>query len=140
MTAADAAHGRRDSVGSILEVVWQHHTFPRPCVENRTDGAAERSIFPPRLHLQAAPAAIKEDRAFQTWPLAIPRFCQVVPSNEQIVRPLYPKHLHPDQYWRDHDRVYAVYTNAVHALQPGQCVALFIYEARIRANLRDRPA
>jgi hypothetical protein len=64
----------------------------------------------------------------------------MVPGNEQIVGPLYPKHFHPDQYWRDHDRVHAVYTNAVHALKPGQRVALFIYEARIRANLRDRPA
>jgi hypothetical protein len=27
MTAAEAAHGRRDSSGSLLEVVWQHHTF-----------------------------------------------------------------------------------------------------------------
>jgi len=42
MTAAETAHGRRDSSGSILEVVWQHHTFPRPSVENRTDGAVER--------------------------------------------------------------------------------------------------
>jgi hypothetical protein len=64
----------------------------------------------------------------------------LVPGNEQIVRPLYPEHLHSDQHWRDHDRVHAVYTNAVHALQPGQCAALFICEARIRANLRDRPA
>jgi hypothetical protein len=63
-----------------------------------------------------------------------------MPRDEQIVGPLYPKHLHPDQYRRDHDRVHAVYTNAVHALQPGQGVALFIYETRIRANLRDRPA
>jgi hypothetical protein len=64
----------------------------------------------------------------------------LVPSNEQIVGPLYPKHLHPDQYRRNDDRVHAVYTNAVHALKPGQCVALFVYEARIRANLRDRSA
>jgi hypothetical protein len=63
-----------------------------------------------------------------------------MPGNEQIVSPLYPKHLHPDQYWRHHDRVHAVYANAVDALQPGQCVALFIDEARVRANLRDRPA
>jgi hypothetical protein len=63
-----------------------------------------------------------------------------VPGNEQIVRPLYPKHLHPDQYRRDDDRVHAVYANAVHALKPGQSVALFVYEARIRAHLRDRPA
>src|SRR5208282_2968311 len=119
---------------------WQHHTFPCPGVENRTDGAAERGVLSPQLHLQAAPSAIKEDRAFEPWPLAIPRFCQLVPGNEQIVGPLYPKHLHPDQYWRDHDRVHTVYTNAVHALQPGQCVALFIYEARIRANICDRPA
>src|SRR5208337_699364 len=129
MTAAETAHGRRDSSGSILEVVWQHHTFPRPSVENRTDSTAERDVLPPQLHLQAAPAAIKDNRAFQPWPLAIARFCQLVPGNEQIVRPLYPKHLHPDQYGRDHDRVHAIYANAVHALQPGQCVALFIYEA-----------
>src|SRR5208282_4357227 len=125
---------------SILEVVWQHNTFPRPSVENRTDGAAERHVLPPKLHLQTASAAIKENRAFEPRPLVIPRFCQLVPGNEQIVGPLYPKHLNPDQYRRDHDRVHAVYTNAVHALQPGQCVALFIYEARIRANLRDRTA
>jgi hypothetical protein len=40
-------------------------------------------------------------------------------SYEEIVGPLYPKHLHPDQYWRDHDRVHAVYANTVHALKPG---------------------
>ena len=140
MTAAETAHGRRGSSGSILEVVWQHHTFPRPSVENRTDGAPERGVLSPKLHLQAASSAIKEDRALEPWPLLIPRFCQLVPGNEQIISPLYPKHLHPDQYWRDHDRVHAIYANAVHALQPGQCVALFIYKARVRANLRDRPA
>ena len=45
MTAAETAHGRRGSSGSILEVVWQHHTLPRPCVEHRTDGAAERGVL-----------------------------------------------------------------------------------------------
>jgi hypothetical protein len=64
----------------------------------------------------------------------------MVPGYEQIVRPLYPKHLRSDQYGRDHDRVHAIYTDAVNTLQPGQCVALFIYEARVRANLRDSPA
>jgi hypothetical protein len=62
----------------------------------------------------------------------------LVAGNEQIVRPLYPKHLHPDQYRCDDNRVHAVYANAVHALKPGQCVALFVYEARIRANLGNR--
>jgi hypothetical protein len=64
----------------------------------------------------------------------------VVTGNEQIVRPLYPKHLHPDQYGRDHDRVHTVYTYAVHALKPVQCAALFTDVARIRAHLRHRPA
>jgi len=64
----------------------------------------------------------------------------LVPGNEQIVGPLYPKHLHPNQYWRDHNRVHAAYTNAVHALKPGQRVALFIYEAGIRAHFRNCPA
>jgi hypothetical protein len=64
----------------------------------------------------------------------------LVPGNEQIVGPRYPKHLHPDQYWRDHYRVHAVYANAIHALKPGQRVALFTYEARVLANLRDCPA
>jgi hypothetical protein len=63
-----------------------------------------------------------------------------MPGNEQIVRPLDPKHLHSDQYGRDNDRVHTIYANAVHALQPGQCVAFFIHEARVRANLRDGPA
>ena len=72
MTAAETAHGRRGSSGSILEVVWQHHTFPRSGVENRTDGAAERGVLSPQLHLQAAPSAIKEDRAFEPRPLAYP--------------------------------------------------------------------
>src|SRR5208282_3478888 len=140
MTATDAAHGRCYSRGRILEVVWHGNTFPRSRVENRTDSTAERGVLAPQLHLQAASAAIKEDRAFEPWPLAIARFCQLVPGNEQIVRPLYPEHFHPDQYWCDHDRVYAVYTNAVHGLKPGQRVALFIHEARIRAHLRDRAA
>src|SRR5271165_3950370 len=48
MTAAETAHGRRGSSGSILEVVWQHHTFPRPSVENRTHGAAERGVLSPQ--------------------------------------------------------------------------------------------
>jgi hypothetical protein len=61
-------------------------------------------------------------------------------SYEEIVGPLYPKHLHPDQYWRDHDRVHAVDTNAVHALKPGQSASMFIDEARTRAHIRDRPA
>src|SRR5271163_2567443 len=47
MTAAETAHGRRDSSGRILEVVWQHHTFSGPSVENRTDGAAERGVLSP---------------------------------------------------------------------------------------------
>jgi hypothetical protein len=64
----------------------------------------------------------------------------MVPGYEQIVRPLYPKHLHSDQYGRDHDRVHAIYTNAVHALKPGQCITLFIHEARVYAHFRDSPA
>jgi hypothetical protein len=64
----------------------------------------------------------------------------MVPGNEQIVRPLDPKHLQSDQYGRDHDRVHTVYTNAVHALQPRQCVTLFIHVARVRAYLGDRAA
>src|SRR5580658_6838747 len=140
MPATDAADGGRDSVSSILEIVWQHHMFSRPRIENRTDGAAECNVLSPRLHLQTAPAPIKEDRAFQAWPLAIPRLCQTVPGNEQIVGPLDPKHLHPDQHRRDDDRMHAVYPNAVHTLKPGQCIALFVYEARIRADLRDRSA
>src|SRR5208282_5739522 len=83
MTAAETAHGRRDSSGSILELVWQHHTFPRPSVEHRRDGAAERGVLSPKLHLQTSPAAIKEDRAFEPRPLVIPRFWQLVPGNEQ---------------------------------------------------------
>jgi hypothetical protein len=63
-----------------------------------------------------------------------------MPRDEQIVGPLYPKHLYSDQCWRYHDRVHAVYTNAVNALKPGQCIALFIYEAGIRAHFRDCPA
>ena len=39
-------------------------------------------------------------------------------------------HLQSDQYGRDHDRVHTVYANAVHALQPRQCVTLFIRVAR----------
>src|ERR1039458_3715604 len=42
MTAAETAHGRRGSSGSILEVVWQHHTFPRPSVENQIGRASCR--------------------------------------------------------------------------------------------------
>jgi hypothetical protein len=64
----------------------------------------------------------------------------MVPRNEQIVRPLDPKHLQSNQYGRDHDRVHTVYANAVHALQPGQCVTLFINVARVRAYLGDRAA
>jgi hypothetical protein len=62
----------------------------------------------------------------------------LVAGNEQIVRPFYPKHLHPDQYRCDDDRVHAVCADAVHALKPRQDVALFVYEARIRANLGNR--
>jgi hypothetical protein len=63
-----------------------------------------------------------------------------MPRDEQIVGPLDPKHLQSDQYGRDHDRVHAVYANTVHALQPGQCLTLFIHVARVRAYLRDRAA
>src|SRR6202451_4651608 len=72
MTAAEAAHGRCDSGGSILEVVWQHHTFPRPSVENRTHGAAEREVLSPQLHFQPPPPAIKEAWAFTRGPLGFP--------------------------------------------------------------------
>src|SRR5208282_2401780 len=81
MTAAHAAHGRCHSRGRILEVVWQGNTFPRSRVENRTDSAAERGVLAPQLHLKAAPAAIKEDRAFEPCSLALPRLRQFVPSN-----------------------------------------------------------
>jgi hypothetical protein len=64
----------------------------------------------------------------------------MVLGNEQIVRPLNPKHLQSDQYGGDHDRVHPVYSNTVHALQPGQCVTLFIHVARVRAYLCDRAA
>jgi hypothetical protein len=48
--------------------------------------------------------------------------------------------LYPNQYRRDDHRVHTVYTDAVDALKPGQCVALFTDEARIRAHFRYRPA
>ena len=64
MPATDTADGRRDSVSSILESGWQHHMFPRPRIENRTDGTAESNILSPQLHVQTAPAPIKYDRAF----------------------------------------------------------------------------
>jgi hypothetical protein len=64
----------------------------------------------------------------------------MVPGNEQIIRPLNPKHLHSDQYGRDHDRVHTIYANAVHTLQPGQCVTPFIHEARVRADFRHGPS
>src|SRR5208282_1272302 len=81
MTATDAAHGSCYSRGRILEVVWQGNTFPRSRVENRTDSTAEGGVLAPQLHLQAAPAAVKEDRAFEPCSLALPRLRQFVPSN-----------------------------------------------------------
>jgi hypothetical protein len=64
----------------------------------------------------------------------------MVPRNEQIIRPLNPKHLHSDQHGRDRDRVHTIDTNAVHTLQPRQCVTLFIREARVSADFRHGPA
>ena len=62
VTAAEAAHGRCDSGGSIQEVVWQHHTFPSPGVENGRHSSAERHIVSPELHFQASSSAIEKDR------------------------------------------------------------------------------
>jgi hypothetical protein len=124
----------------VSELLRQRRIFARPRVENRTDGSPEGTVVSPKLHFKATPAAIKEDRAFQPRPLPVLQLRQAVPGNEQIVRPLYSKHLHSDQYWRDYDRVHAVYANAVHALQPRQRVGMFIDEARIQTHFRDRTA
>jgi hypothetical protein len=63
-----------------------------------------------------------------------------MPSNEQIVRSRYPKHLDPNQNGRYDDRVHAVHSNAVHALKPRQSLAVFTHKTRIRSQIRHGPA
>ena len=46
-----------------------------------------------------------------------------MPSNEQIVRPLYPQHFKSNQHGCYDDRVHAIYTDTVHALKPRQSLA-----------------
>src|SRR5579859_396504 len=140
VTASEAAHSGCDSGGSILEVVWQHYTFPRPGVENRTDRTAERDIVSPELHLQASSSAIEKDRTLEPRPWSACRACQGMPGDEQIVRPRYPKHLYSDQHGCYHNGMHAVHSNAVHALKPSQKLAAFTQEARIRSQICHRSA
>jgi hypothetical protein len=70
-----------------------------------------------------------------------PRLCQLVPGNEQIVRPLDPKHLHPDQYRRDDVIACTPFTPMLSTrCSQGNASPCSSDEARIRAHLRDRPA
>ncbi|MFZ0796716.1 MAG: hypothetical protein WCA13_01200 [Terriglobales bacterium] len=58
-----------------------------------------------------------------------------MPSNEQIIRSRYPKHLYSDQYGCYHDRMHAVYADTVHALKPRQSRTSLIHEARISTEV-----
>ena len=98
MTAPATTNGSRHLSNRVFEADRQGHVFSGSRVKNRAYCAAERSIFCPKLHLQASSSAIKEDRALKPWPYSVLYCRQRMPSDQQIVGAFNPHHFETNQH------------------------------------------
>jgi hypothetical protein len=96
MTTSKAANRNRHPGYSRLKSFRQHRTFAGSRVKNWTDGAAEAGVLSPKLQFQTASPPVKQDGTDQPGLLAVYRFRQRMPRNQQIVGPFNSQHLEPD--------------------------------------------
>jgi hypothetical protein len=108
MVAAYAAHRCRDECGRVLKLARQSDHLTASAKEHGTNGAPEPRLFVPKIHLQTASASVKNNRAFKPRSAAVRCRRQAVPSNQQVVGPLYAQHLYSHKHGRYDGRVHTI--------------------------------